>query len=451
MKKIISFILLLLVLSACQKRPLPQTIITVDTTNIPVDVRVADFNLNMIHLKITYPEGTSEDVVVNNSMLFQSDIEKLNSPGLHTITIQYKSLQKTVVINLLANETVQPTGITISGANSLVIGKSITLSAQVFPLGVVQEVIWSSLSPQIASVSSDGVVSGLKEGRAIIRAQSLVLSLLYQDYNLDVIKESTLMAYYQGAEGLQGQTLKTFLHNKIKGHTSYNYDFATTALRKTDEDPHNDNNLILFYTGRSQGKNTNGASGDYWNREHVWPKSHGNFGTSQPMGTDLHNLRPTDASVNSARSNLDFDNGGSLVVDTYGLTSSFCYSDGDSFEPRNEVKGDVARIIFYMAVRYEGAISGEVDLEIVDYVESQGATLGKLSTLLAWNSQDPVDDFERNRNEVIYNYQGNRNPFIDYPEFVSLIWHHLPINEDFKLIIYQIAYIYEEKNDYIFI
>ncbi|MFA6890165.1 MAG: endonuclease, partial [Bacilli bacterium] len=78
-----------------------------------------------------------------------------------------------------------------------------------------------------------------------------------------------------------------------------------------------------------------------------------------------------------------------------------------------------------------------------------GAVLGKLSTLLTWNQLDPVDDFERNRNDVIYGYQGNRNPFVDHPEFADMIWETNQIVDTFDVKVYQILYIYNDKSDYI--
>ena len=139
---------------------------------------------------------------------------------------------------------------------------------------------------------------------------------------------------------------------------------------------------------------------------------------------DIHHLRPADASVNSAKNNRDFDYGIDRYEDGSGWTD--CYTDTDIWEPRDEVKGDVARMIFYMATRYEGE-NGEVDLEVVDYVNTAGSTYepyyGKLSTLLTWHNIDPVDNWEIGRNNIIYSsYQGNRNPFIDHPEYVNLIW-----------------------------
>lgn len=224
--------------------------------------------------------------------------------------------------------------------------------------------------------------------------------------------------YYNSASGKTGEALKTALHEIIDDHTELSYSAVWDALRHTDEDPNNSNNVILLYTGRSQSKTTNGSGVDSWNREHVWAKSHGDFGTAMGAGTDLHHLRPTDVSVNSSRGNKDFDDGGTAQKEAPDT-----YADSDSWEPRDEVKGDIARMIFYMAVRYEGD-SGELDLEVTESVNNGSAPLhGKLSTLKRWNELDPVDDFERNRNEVIYqDYQHNRNPFIDHPEWVEVIW-----------------------------
>ncbi|PGY50987.1 endonuclease [Priestia megaterium] len=226
--------------------------------------------------------------------------------------------------------------------------------------------------------------------------------------------------YYRTAAGKTGNTLKTELHNIIDHHTELSYSAVWEALKKTDEDPANVNNVILLYTGRSQVKSTNGGGVDDWNREHVWAKSHGDFGTAMGPGTDLHHLRPTDVSVNSTRGNLDFDNGGTEHSEALGN-----YFDSDSWEPRDEVKGDVARMLFYMAVRYEGDVSDEPDLELNNTVNNGTAPYhGKLSVLLQWNAQDPVDDRERRRNDIIYSdYQHNRNPFIDHPEWVNEIWN----------------------------
>ncbi|MGO4603083.1 endonuclease [Terrabacter sp. 2YAF2] len=225
--------------------------------------------------------------------------------------------------------------------------------------------------------------------------------------------------YYASAIGKTGPALHTELHRIISsGVTTLTYDQVWTALKDTDQDPGNSNDVIEVYSGRSIAKSDNGGGVDQWNREHVWAKSHGDFGTVNGPGTDVHHLRPEDVTVNSTRGNLDFDNGGSAVAQCAG-----CLSDGDSFEPRDAVKGDVARMIFYMAVRWDGG-DGFADLEPDDHVGNGTApAIGKMSVLKQWNLQDPPDAFEKRRNQVIFDtWQHNRNPFIDHPEWVSAIY-----------------------------
>jgi endonuclease I len=225
--------------------------------------------------------------------------------------------------------------------------------------------------------------------------------------------------YFGSAAGKTGAALESSLHQIISVQRKLSYDQVWDALKDTDQDPANSNNVILLYTGRSQSKATNGGGVDDWNREHVWAKSHGDFGTATGPGTDVHHLRPTDVTVNSARGNKDFDLGGTQVAEAPGN-----YTDADSWEPRNAVKGDVARMIMYMAVRYEGG-DGFADLEMNNVVNNGTAPyMGKMSVLLEWNRIDPPDAFEQRRNQRIYElWQGNRNPFVDHPEYADAIWN----------------------------
>lgn len=229
--------------------------------------------------------------------------------------------------------------------------------------------------------------------------------------------------YYNGTENKQGEELKAALNDIISGHTVYSYFYSKEIFKLSDADPNNPANVIMVYTGRSHPNNDYGSGGDQLNREHVWAKSHGDFEGVQPMDGDVHNLKPVDGSVNIDRSNNDFDEGGTQHPEATG-----CYYTSYSWEPRDEVKGDIARIIFYMDTRYEGE-NGELNLQAVDEVNTfPAAEHGKLSTLLEWNLMDPPDAFERNRNNVIYSFQNNRNPFIDNPYFAELIWNNAPMN-----------------------
>lgn len=225
--------------------------------------------------------------------------------------------------------------------------------------------------------------------------------------------------YWADAMGLSGAALEDSLHTIISTDVdTLTYDEVWDALKVTDRDPANANNVILLYQGTSMPASNNGGGVDQWNREHVWAKSHGDFGTATGPGTDIHHLRPTDVTVNSARGNLDFDEGGTENSEAPGN-----YADGDSWEPRDADKGDVARMIFYMSVRYDGG-DGWPDLEVNDATGNGSAPhIGKLSVLLEWNAADPPSAAELRRNDLIQQqFQGNRNPFIDHPEWADSIW-----------------------------
>ena len=232
-----------------------------------------------------------------------------------------------------------------------------------------------------------------------------------------------LAVYYAGTDGLSGEDLAYRLHTIVDGHTRLSYAQLWEALPRTDPDPANGANLIDFYSGTPipvSAQCGSGSCAGKWNREHTWAQSHGNLTTGAGPGTDLHHMRPSFADSNSSRGNLDFDDGGSTGVPSCAV----CRRDGDSFEPRPEVKGDLARGLFYMTVRYDGG-DGFADLALNDQTcNSSGApNHGKLSTLVAWSLADPPDDRERARNELVDGtYQHNRNPFIDHPEWVTAIW-----------------------------
>lgn len=235
-------------------------------------------------------------------------------------------------------------------------------------------------------------------------------------------KENT---YYANALTAEGANLRAAINEDIsKNHKQLTYSQVWTVVTHSDQDSADDGKVVLIYKGTSIGKGLNaglkGNGGDNWNREHVWSKSHGFPETNQYAYTDAHHLRPADASINSQRSNLDFNEGGEALTEAPENKK-----DSDSFEPRDEVKGDVARMMFYMDVRYEGAATDKTpNLVLVkDEVTKTGEPkFGNLCTLYKWHQEDPVSDFEKNRNNVVYEFQGNRNPFIDRPEWVQEIF-----------------------------
>ena len=279
-----------------------------------------------------------------------------------------------------------------------------------------------------------------------------------------VVQTNIPQGYYDQANNLSSDELKEALHQIISNHVIFPYTSNSTdtwdILQESDQDPNENNNMILVYTGRSQEKGYRDGSGNYsqyengngtqsnsWNREHIWPKSHGFPDEDDNAYTDVHNLKPCDRSVNSSRGTKDFDFGGNQHSE-----ASDCLTDSDSWEPPDYVKGDIARILFYMVVRYDPGVDHEnntFDLELVNYTTPNNTEpiLGKLSSLLDWHLSDPVDDFEINRNEIIFGFQQNRNPFIDHPNLVNYLWGDnvglvwndnltIPENEIIKTIIY---------------
>ena len=253
-----------------------------------------------------------------------------------------------------------------------------------------------------------------------------------------IVQSNIPQDYYEEANGKSSEELKEALYQIISNHVVFPYTSSSTdtwdILQVSDQDPQNHDNMILVYTGRSQDKgyrdgtgnysqyeNGNGTHNNSWNREHVWPKSHGFPDEDDNAYTDVHNLKPCDRSVNTSRGTKDYDFGGSQHSE-----ATECLTDSDSWEPSDSVKGDIARILFYMVVRYDPGYdhnNNSFDLELVDYTtpNNNDPILGKLSSLIQWHYDDPVDDFEINRNEIIYEFQENRNPFIDHPNIVSFI------------------------------
>jgi len=238
------------------------------------------------------------------------------------------------------------------------------------------------------------------------------------------------LGYYTTALGYTGDSLKFKLNDIIDNHIEFPYTSSSTdvwdILKQTDRDTANSSNVTLLYSGWSVDANQEYNSGVGWSREHVWAKSRGNFGTAIGPGTDVHAIRPCDISVNSARNNRWFAECTEEYIDADGPTGSYRSSTEWIWKPNDKVKGDVARMIFYMATRYEGE-RGEPDLEVIDSIPVNNSTNlpihAKLSDLMRWHVEDTVDEWERNRNDIIYySFQQNRNPFIDHPEYAELIW-----------------------------
>ena len=246
-----------------------------------------------------------------------------------------------------------------------------------------------------------------------------------QDSSNFVVKQTDVETY-SGMEFLNEENLTIALYEIVDNHTALDYSNVWDALMEVDADPSNSSDIVLFYSKRSHSGsdtcgNGNSCTNQSWNREHLWPQSHGDFGTTTEKiaGTDLHALRPVDNTINSARSDRDFDD-----ADNQHSECEDCNYSWDAWEPPSEVKGDLARSLFYMDLRYDG-FGNEPNLTLVDSYTSPSGTNGSLGvkcTLYSWHINDPVTTNERARNDRVESYQGNRNPFVDRPGFVQKIW-----------------------------
>jgi endonuclease I len=239
--------------------------------------------------------------------------------------------------------------------------------------------------------------------------------------------------YYDPAAGLSGEPLKAALHEIIDDHTSITYTEIWVAFWYTDQRP--DGYVWDMYSDipggtppylytffEDQGTGGAGGEGEGYDREHSFPKSW--FGGEvMPMYTDLFHIVPADVYVNLRRSNYPY---GEVANPTWtsmngsrlGPCSWPGYS-GTVFEPRDDFKGDFARNYFYMATRYYTEDASWPGSPMVD--GSQPLPWAEC-LLVNWHVGDPVSDKEIERNDAVYGYQGNRNPFIDHPEWVLLIW-----------------------------
>jgi len=245
--------------------------------------------------------------------------------------------------------------------------------------------------------------------------------------------------YYDGTATLAGPQLKTKLSQIItNGHKDKGYDGLYTAYPTTDTDRYyeNDGTVLDMYSENptgpdpynfQHGKKKCGSysnEGDCYNREHVVPQSL--FGKKAPMVSDVHHIRPTDGKVNGIRSNYPFGKVQSATTVTkngskLGASGSAGYG-GTVFEPIDEFKGDVARMIFYFVTRYESQLSNFNSGGMLGGSAYPGLEPWELNVLLQWAQQDPVSPAEIDRNNASYTFQGNRNPFIDHPEWIDRIW-----------------------------
>ncbi len=288
--------------------------------------------------------------------------------------------------------------------------------------------------------------------RSLVRAVGPLLLLL-----TPAIQAQVPSGYYDTVNASNASTLRSTLHAVVDDHTRFPYSSSSTdtwdILNLAQEDPAAGAKIIDVYKNASYTKVSGGVASQ--NREHTWPKSYGfpDDGSSNYPYTDCHHLFLSDVGYNSDRGNKPFrdctsgcSERSTLANDGRGGGSGTYPGNSNWFEDSSTMgswqtwagrQGDVARAIFYMDIRYEGGSHGgtgvaEPDLRLTDneLLISSSATgnnesvayMGMLADLLAWHLADPVDDRERWKNEVVFGFQGNRNPFVDHPEWVGCLY-----------------------------
>jgi len=252
----------------------------------------------------------------------------------------------------------------------------------------------------------------------------------------NIVTPTIPLGYYDSLEGLSGVALKQELQNIIANPgvvRLHSYADIWEILRSSDRNPNNNNQVWCIYTEQPFSKldqqNTSSIVGK-WNREHIFCQSRGGFdvangdtadginvwlptsaATTIDGVSDAHHIRAVSGQENSSRNNKN-----------YGTVASSTVYNGPS-GTQGSWRGDVARALFYMAVRFDGlhVVNGDPS-EYLPSTTTASGNIGDLATLLTWNTSDTRDDFEMNRNNYIYTWQMNRNPFVDYPNLADYIF-----------------------------
>ncbi len=246
-------------------------------------------------------------------------------------------------------------------------------------------------------------------------------------------------SYYSSIGNATGNELLKGLHNLMDSTHTYYTSYSSLEGHYSSSDPYPSGGIKCFYSGQKV------TSSSQYNKEHVWPQSLSGSSSAQLYGedhggSDLHHIRPTKNDYNSKRSNAMFGyiypasgssyKGGEL---SYAGGSKDYYIT-NTFEPADEIKGDISRIIMYMYMHYnDGTISelsgisgwnkkdyyGEMH---INWVMGPNSVKDCFKLLRHWNAIDPVSEDEKTRNEYAYSVQHNRNPFIDHPTYADKIW-----------------------------
>ena len=277
---------------------------------------------------------------------------------------------------------------------------ALTTKSQLFDISIVWQTSNASVITSTGKVYSVEVDTPVKLSFEVYQG---VTKLFSGSFDIVVTSGTSYDGYYSEISGLSGADLLDKLETVIsRNYYGIGYSSTSAVLEKADANP-NGSGYIGIYDHTVINS---------YNKEHVWPQS--SFSEASPYRSDMHHLRLSIVKTNSMRSNYYFNN------PTESKTS--WHVGSERFFPGVQDKGDIARMVMYMAVRYRSDGFNLVITESGRTSNLPARTLGNLAVFYNWHLEDPVDDFEVNRNNVIYGTQKNRNPFIDHPELFEEIW-----------------------------
>lgn len=343
------------------------------------------------------------------------------------------------------SDIVPVTGISMESGKGIKIEETTALNVVKNPSTASKgDVIWYTDDGNIANVNATGTITGCSQGVTQIHAISAYNPQAKADCSIIVESTSTSSYYqpiYDSTSGDMSGDLHTLMFNT---HSTYtNYDACKNPTYYYGMEPGSSSNYIIdFYTQRDIAKTWGEGAVGTWNREHVWcqslskdPQGNQLYGTSQ-AGSDLHHLRPVESTLNSTRNDSQYG----IVSQHTSSTEAYSkdknknklylggWTSGDVFEPLDSVKGNVARIIMYLYTHYATGAGGSTpsgkssycaNLQLHYIMNANSEALAK-ELLLEWHHADPVDSAEMVRNNYAASIQGNRNPYIDHPEWADL-------------------------------
>ena len=353
----------------------------------------------------SYNEGESFNIIFTTSQVVTGS--NLNiSFTLNNGNFDTDDFSGIVNVTIPVGQTTSQTSITLFDDSFDEGDEEMLINVQALPLGYVS--------------NNNNITIRIYDNDYIVQAYGTPLNPTF-----GLVTPTIPIGYYDSLEGLSGNALKQAVQDIIANPTivrAHNYGDIEFILKEADKNPLNSNQVWQMYVESPRAildYQVGSSNIGVWNREHIFPQSRGGFsgGTSSTADgigvwlptnaddilsghADAHHLRAEDGAENSTRSNRDYGS------DYNGPTGS-----------QGSWNGDVARALFYMAVRYNGLnlVNGNPSDAIV-------GQMGDLASLLTWNTTDPRDDFEMNRNNYIYTWQMNRNPFIDYPLLADYIF-----------------------------